>query len=500
MRKKVFSIPGAFLLSSVTLLLFITKEGKCDHEEDFSALKQLRRPEDNGEFEMYFISPGGKRIGCSGLFGLEGREEVASIFVEDHRGRQRISTATLSSQLRFGVFPSITAMLETIKRFAFLPVLCLMPFLHPIANILGIQLEMDLLNMDKLLSLNFNGSVGVGVDANVSFVCPRGPPGPPGRAGYPGPIGPLGPAGPDGLNGTDGAPGLIGIPGEVGPQGPDGIQGPQGLPGPQGALGPQGDQGDVGRDGRDGLPGAAGPSGAPGADGVDGIDGQDGRDGREGHKGAPGRQGEQGLPGQPGLPGTPGPNGKPGTSGWSGRPGLNGLPGTNGADAICPIQFGGASGVSNAPASDGCSFIELNQNKLTKGAVTIGGGGGGGGGDTDSGPGGSGGSAQGVGIADAGSTGLGFYICNSKNLTFTITVDNNSDRITINESKQAEDQFGNKITSFDEFTRESVGKLKVDVNAEGEISIVPLGNTDKHWTFTRHSGVRPSASSNYPIF
>jgi len=180
---------------------------------------------------------------------------------------------------------------------------------------------------------------------------------------------------------------------------------------------------------------------------------------------------------------------------FSGRPGLPGIPGLNGLNSQCAIGAGASS--DYPPTSDGCSFVEVNKKEL-KGGVTIGGGGGGGGGDTLSGPGGPGGSAQGVGIADAGSTGLGFYICNSKNLTFTISIDNNSDTIAINDSKTAEEEYGEKFPmNFDEFTKAS-GKVKVDVNAEGEINIVPLGNTENLWSFTRHSGVRPR--SNFPIF
>lgn len=187
---------------------------------------------------------------------------------------------------------------------------------------------------------------------------------------------------------------------------------------------------------------------------------------------------------------------------WVGLNGVPGLPAVDGANAVCPAVVSGNTGGGgwSTPSTDGCSFIEVNKKDLLKGSVTIGGGGGGGGGDVGSGPGGSGGSAQGVGMADAGSTGLGFYICNSKNLSFTISIDNNSDTIAISDStKNEEEQYGTKFPSgFDDFTRGSAGKVKVDINAEGEINIVPLGDTDNNWSFTRHSGVRPRAG--YPVY
>lgn len=184
----------------------------------------------------------------------------------------------------------------------------------------------------------------------------------------------------------------------------------------------------------------------------------------------------------------------------TGRPGLPGIPALDGLNAVCPGApfYAMNSDIPSKPGSDGCSFIEVNKKELLKGSVTIGGGGGGGGGDVLSGPGGSGGSAQGVGIADAGSTGLGFYICNSKNLTFTISIDNNSDTIAINDSKTAEEEYGEKFPmNFDDFQKSS-GKVKVNVDAEGLINITPLGKTEDMYTFTRHSGVRPR--SGFPIY
>lgn len=166
-----------------------------------------------GEFEVYFSSPGGKRIGCTGLFSVEGREEVSNIFVEDNRGRQRISTSTLASQLRQSMFPSISAMLEPIRKYAFLPVICLLPVLKPIASLVGINLDVDLLNVDNILSFNMNATTGIEVEASASFSCPRGLPGAPGRTGAPGPPGLMGPPGQPGNDAPDGQPGLKGPPG-----------------------------------------------------------------------------------------------------------------------------------------------------------------------------------------------------------------------------------------------------------------------------------------------
>lgn len=193
-----------------------------------------------GEFEVYYTTPGGKRIGCTGLFSVEGKEEVANIFVEDNRGRQRINTSGLSMALRQSFLPNFSAIAETIRRYAFLPVICLLPVLKPIAGVLGMNLDVDLLNMDNILSFNVNASTGIEVEASASFACPRGPPGPPGRAGFIGPPGFAGPPGPDGTNGTNGNFGRKGPPGEMGPPGLLGLVGYPGLQGTIGLPGPIG--------------------------------------------------------------------------------------------------------------------------------------------------------------------------------------------------------------------------------------------------------------------
>lgn len=203
------------------------------HENGYRNILQIWLSYFSGEFEIYYTTPGGKRIGCTGLFSVEGKEEVSNIFVEDNRGRQRINTASLSAALRQGIF-DFSGIVETIRRYAFLPVICLLPVLRPIAGLLGMNLEVDLLNVDNILSFNVNASTGIEVEASASFACPRGPPGPPGKAGLPGPPGFLGPPGPDGLNGTDGKPGRKGAPGD---QGPPGYLGPDGLPGLEGSIG-----------------------------------------------------------------------------------------------------------------------------------------------------------------------------------------------------------------------------------------------------------------------
>jgi len=174
------------------------------------------------------------------LFNIEGKEQINNIFVEDNRGRQRINTASLSAALRQGFLPDFSGITETIRRYAFLPVICLLPVLRPIAGLLGMNLEVDLLNVDNILSFNVNASTGIEVEASASFACPRGPPGPPGRAGFPGPPGLVGPAGPNGENGTDGKPGIKGPPGVAGPPGLLGADGYPGLEGIIGLPGPTG--------------------------------------------------------------------------------------------------------------------------------------------------------------------------------------------------------------------------------------------------------------------